>query len=283
MNAEQSNLYRFFCTRFTVEVARRLFAGYKVGGIGPESLGGGMKSHWVGASVFWQTDIAGKVRSGKIIQYDPANGRRGKYTTWAHSVLISARIMEDFQLMKCPFGEHLVSMRPNVEVSIVESEKTAMICGAYYPGKAWIAVGGAGNLNTRFLARIPGRAIAAYPDAGCYQKWAEAAEEMKSFFGKVRVDGWLEDHAQGDPNLKGADLADIFPVLESGLFRCLQSDQPVYKSFPGKRAVEAVAVPKLEPVEIPESLPVLAQMIENNPALQELINRFDLHETQKTA
>jgi len=51
----------------------------------------GTSKHWDGASVFWQIDAKGKVRTGKIMLYSPTTGKRVKepsnYITWIHTRL----------------------------------------------------------------------------------------------------------------------------------------------------------------------------------------------------
>jgi hypothetical protein len=48
----------------------------------------GTANHWPGATVFWQVDVKGKVRTGKIMLYDKATGKRVKqpfnHIAWAH-------------------------------------------------------------------------------------------------------------------------------------------------------------------------------------------------------
>ena len=69
----------------------------------------GTSKHWPGATVFWQVDISGRVRTGKVMLYNPENGRRIKephnYITWVHSLLKK----ENFNLRQCLFSEHLLS------------------------------------------------------------------------------------------------------------------------------------------------------------------------------
>ena len=68
----------------------------------------GTSKHWDGASVFWQIDSQGKVRTGKIMLYSPSTGKRVKepftHITWAHTGLNQP----NFELEQCFFGEHLL-------------------------------------------------------------------------------------------------------------------------------------------------------------------------------
>jgi hypothetical protein len=44
---------------------------------------------WNGATIFWQRDINGSIRSGQIMLYNPTTGKRNraKTPTWTHAVL----------------------------------------------------------------------------------------------------------------------------------------------------------------------------------------------------
>ena len=85
---------------------------------------------------------SGRVRTGKVMLYNPENGRRIKephnYITWVHSILKK----ENFNLRQCLFGEHLLSSDQQRPVALVESEKSALISSFYLPQYLWIASGG---------------------------------------------------------------------------------------------------------------------------------------------
>ena len=116
-------LYRYLCGVFGAEETMRLFNRYRIGTSAKRG----------GSTVFWQTDETGKVRTGKIMLYDPATGRRVKepqaYVSWAHSELR----LPDFNLRQCLFGQHLLPLYPSRTVFIVESEKSAVIASHYMP------------------------------------------------------------------------------------------------------------------------------------------------------
>ena len=111
-------LYRYISTVFGKEETERLFALYKVG----------TSKKWGGSTIFWQIDINGNVRTGKIMKYDYKTGHRIKephsLVTWVHSELK----LPDFTLRQCFFGEHLLTDKTTTKtIAIVESEKTAII------------------------------------------------------------------------------------------------------------------------------------------------------------
>ena len=124
-----NKLFQFLSFHFGQEATEELMLRYHVG----------TSKHWPGATVFWQVDISGRVRTGKVMLYNPENGRRIKkphnYITWVHSLLKK----ENFNLRQCLFGEHLLSSDQQRPVALVESEKSALISSFYLPQYLWIA------------------------------------------------------------------------------------------------------------------------------------------------
>ena len=80
------------------EETERIFQLYKVG----------TSKKWNGATVYWQIDWQGRVRSGKVMLYNSSDGHRVKephsYVSWVHSELH----LENFNMKQCLFGEHLL-------------------------------------------------------------------------------------------------------------------------------------------------------------------------------
>ncbi len=129
--------------------------------------------YWNGATVFWQVDSCGKIRSGKVMLYDPNSGKRVKepfnHITWVHSV----ENLYDFNLQQCFFGEHLLSEQK--PIGIVESEKTALIAAGCYPELIWLASGSLSNLTKEKCKPLLGRNVTLFPDKGCLQNWQQKA------------------------------------------------------------------------------------------------------------
>lgn len=141
----------------------------------------GTSARWGGATVFWQQDVQGHYRAGKIILYNQFTGRRDKAIppTWAHDVMG----LEEFVLRQCFFGEHLLRTMPNALVRIVESEKTAIICSVLFPKFIWLATGGSNGLNADKWQVLRGRNVELWPDLDvkldCYDLWEKKAKEMQ--------------------------------------------------------------------------------------------------------
>ena len=65
---EQNNLFLYLANHLGYESALHLMKTYHVG----------TARKWKNATVFWQTDISGKIRTGKIMQYNAETGKRIK-------------------------------------------------------------------------------------------------------------------------------------------------------------------------------------------------------------
>ncbi len=88
--SERSNFFRFLFTLLTSyygdkakEVLKRLLEEYRLGATRDGSV------------IFWQIDRTGKVRTGKVMQYNPEDGHRIKggqtsAVNWIHSILKKA-------------------------------------------------------------------------------------------------------------------------------------------------------------------------------------------------
>lgn len=131
------------------------------------------------AVVFWQRDKVGRFRTGKVMGYDPATGKRIKQPpqiTFAHKHLED----DNFNLSTVPFGTWLAH-QCSLPVAVVESEKTALICAAAFPTYAWVALGGAGNLTQRMIDNLPRRKILLYPDANKVGQWLELCNTISGY------------------------------------------------------------------------------------------------------
>ena len=128
-----NHFVQFLINLFGVEVASQLVSRYFIA----------TSKHWNGATVFWQIDKQGNVRTGKIMLYSPTTGKRLKepfnHISWVHKFLEQP----EFELKQCLFGEHLLIDKTK-PVAIVESEKTAVIASVYLPQFIWLAFGGIG-------------------------------------------------------------------------------------------------------------------------------------------
>ena len=209
-----------------------------------------------GAVIFWQIDRTGRVRTGKVMQYNPEDGHRIKggqtsAVNWIHSILKKQRVLaEDWQLSQCLFGEHLLKTHPDKVVVLVESEKSAVIGSAIFPDYVWLATGGKSQMREEKLRVLSGRTVLLFPDADAYAEWKQRAESM--YFCKVVVSDIIERNATPKQKEAHIDIADwiIFQIREGKVMST------------ANHLVEAERI--------------LQRMIEKNPVLQKLIDDLDL-------
>ncbi|MEM9981833.1 MAG: DUF6371 domain-containing protein, partial [Bacteroidota bacterium] len=160
---EANHFIQFLINLFGNEITDELISRYFIAS----------SKHWKGATVFWQIDTQGKIRTGKIMLYNPTTGKRIKeHIHWAHKALKQPK----FELEQCLFGEHLLidTTRP---VAIVESEKTAIIASIYLPEFIWLASGGL-SFNINRCNVLKERTVILFPDLNGFEKWSNKAEEL---------------------------------------------------------------------------------------------------------
>lgn len=183
----------------------------------------GTSKKWGGSAVFWQVDVNGRVRAGKIMLYDPHTGHRVKeprsYVCWAHSELK----LQGFHLRQCLFGEHLLTKNPAMPVAIVESEKTALIATAFVPDILWLATGGMnGCFNAETMSVLKDRNVTLFPDLGGFEAWNQKASILSGICQRVVVFDMLEKNATDEQRSRGLDIAD-FLLEEPSKRQMLQS------------------------------------------------------------
>lgn len=164
-HSPQSTLWQWL----TTDCTRRL-------GLDPQAVRRVYDNYFVGATrqsdvIYWQIDHRQRVRSGHIMQYGP-DGHRLGFQGWTHVPLIRQGLLPpDFQLYQCLYGEHLLPLRRQAHVCIVESEKSALVLAARHPDQLWLATCGSGGLSADKLDCLRGRRVTLFPDSGCYEKW----------------------------------------------------------------------------------------------------------------
>ena len=246
-----SNFFRFISSLLdsyygskAKEVLKRLQEEYRLGATRD------------GAVIFWQIDRGGKVRTGKVIQYNPEDGhriRKGQTSAvnWIHSILKRQRVLpEAWQLSQCLFGEHLLKSNPDKVVVLVESEKSAVIGSAIFPGYIWLATGGKSQMKEEKLRVLTGRTVLLFPDADGYAEWKQRAGDMN--FCRAIVSDIIEKNATPKQKADHIDIADwIICQIREGKLMCTAD-------------------------HLVEAEKILQRMMEKNPLLQKLIDDFDL-------
>ena len=212
---DRNNFIQILIEKFGVEVSNELIGRYFIG----------TSKHWDGATVFWQIDQRGKVRTGKIMLYNPSNGKRVKepydHINWAHKALRES----EFELQQCLFGEHLLIDKTK-PVAIVESEKTAVVASVYLPQFIWLAAGSLTNLNAEKCTALKGRTVTLFPDINAFDKWSSKAKEL-SHIASFNVSDLLERKATEADRTKGFDLADYLLELDPNVFKETEPVEPM--------------------------------------------------------
>ena len=233
--------------------------------IGLYNVGHGKNGH----TIFWQIDDNGRVRTGKMMKYYPADhpkaGHRDKEASWSfdfiHATLIrhwDAEHQEmtdeppypfphlydpDKQEMRqCYFGMHLVDKwkRKDVEqaVCLVESEKTALLMAIAYGNHAkqvWMATGGLENINRDKLQPLidRGRRLIFYPDRDGIDKWQKKVDALgydRAIIDTRAVTQWWRP--EDGPK---ADIADV-------VMRCLSHSRELKTINEVKREMPQASV-----------------------------------------
>jgi len=197
---DKNHFVRFMVNLFGIKIAETLIDRYYIG----------TSNHWKGANIFWQIDIEGKVRTGKIMLYHSKSGKRVKqpynHITWVHKFLEETK---KYNLQQCFFGEHLLkdSTKP---VAIVESEKTAVIASIYLPQFVWLATGSLSNLKEEKCRMLIGRHVVLFPDLNAFDKWSVKAALLERHLPNIRINvsELLNSKASEEDKKHGLDLAD---------------------------------------------------------------------------
>jgi len=197
-----SNFVSFLQSHFSEDQINTVFEKYLLGATKNKEV------------IFWQIDITGKIRTGKIMQYNPETGKRIKHQSgainWVHNKLKKlGELPENFNLQQCFFGEHLLAANPTATVAIVESEKTACIASCVIPELIWLAAGSLNGLSIEKCQVIKNRKVILFPDQGAFEKWKLKTEEIqKQRNCKIIFSTLLVDKAINTELFKGLDIAD---------------------------------------------------------------------------
>ena len=164
------------------------------------------------AAIFFQIDLYGRCRGGKIIRYNPDTGHRIKDDSskipvdWIHPKLKAQGIIpQGWTMTQCLFGEHLLSRYPDATVALVEAEKTAVIGSGFIPEYVWVATGGRSGLNDRVNV-LQSRKILVFPDVDAYDYWKE------KFKARPQLEVYISDYLQ--KNASPQDLEDHIDIAD---------------------------------------------------------------------
>lgn len=165
------------------------------------------------AVIFFQIDVEGRCRTGKMMLYDPETGHRIKDESqpnrinWVHALMKKAgSLPPDWELTQCLFGEHLLRQYPDKPVALVESEKTAVICAGLMPQFLWLAAGGKSQISAEKLSVIGSRKLTAFPDVDGFAEWQQKLSAIPGL--NVTVSDILQRNATPEDFSAHIDIAD---------------------------------------------------------------------------
>lgn len=258
-NYDRNDFAQFLKNRFGVERTNQVIGKYFIG----TSRSGG--------TIFWQVDERGRIRSGKAIQYSAETGKRLKdhAPVWAHKALN----LQDFHLEQCLYGTHLLKGN-NKPCAVVESEKTATIASLYFPSVIWLACGGKSGLTAEKMQCLKGRKVTLYPDLDGFEAWKQRAEELAPMLHNIRVSDLLERKATEEERAGKLDIADYLLRYEPEDF---QKPQPAPQA--PEYAFDGTLIDPVKGYPVSWDIPIktpLEKLILKNPAIAEMIQRFDL-------
>lgn len=200
--SEPSTLKNFFYDTFGRTKTNAVWQSYKVGRTRNKS------------TIFFQIDLHGRCRTGKVIDYmDNGHRNHDARTYWVHTEMMKkGGLPSDWQLSQCLFGEHLLN-DPTKAVALVEAEKTALIGAILHPSSIWVAVGGEQNFKANILQPLKGRTVTAFPDLHPENKsfdcWFKVAEELNAQGFKISVSNFWADLATDEQKARKLDIGDL--------------------------------------------------------------------------
>ena len=174
----------------------------------------GIGSTQQGSTIFWQRDIEGRVRTGKIMAYDPITGHRLKEQGaigWVHAILRrEGALPEEWELTQCLYGEHLLRQYPDKIVAVVEAYKTAHVGAILMPDMVWLATDSLQGLTAERLASLKGRRVLFFPDEGKgYELWSDRLPQIAKEVGfRYQLSSFMEGKEEG------GDIADLVGAEE---------------------------------------------------------------------
>lgn len=165
--------------------------------------------------MFASIDVEGRIHNIKLQNYchDPTSEQFGhcyrNHCMWLGKLLARQGVVpaeSEFD-NECLFGAHLLPLRPDDNVILVESPKNAVIGAIEQPWYVWVAAGNKGALKPRVLECLRGRSVAVYPDRDAIVDWRETLSEMMDIT-HFHVSDFCERAAPA--NEPKYDIADYF-------------------------------------------------------------------------
>lgn len=171
-----------------------------------------MTGSYRGKVIFWQFDITGKMRTGKVMDYDPKSGHNTGYFNWFHkwNKSVEKELGREFVLKQCLYGEHLLkSITPTRTILLVESYKNTHFVRCLTNFFVVVSTDNKGGFTAERCKPLKGRNVIVLPDCGAYDDWEKKARYISREVGcSMRMSTFLEERATEEQKGEGYDIAD---------------------------------------------------------------------------
>ena len=178
---------------------------------------------------------------------------------------------------------------------MVEAEKTAVIGSIHCPDFIWLAAGNLNGLTVPKSRVLRDRDVMLFPDAGCYDKWADRMKRIsREVHCTMEVSDVVEKHATEQQLVNGYDFADYVIEKLTGSAESEKRESDVHEKI---ESVDHNSINRETGLQIDESIltgstvssetsilekkepsEALQKMIEKNPSLAALMDRLGLEE-----
>ena len=225
-----------------------------------------------GSVIFWQIDEKGLIREGKAMKYQTSGNRdKGSWAVgesfWIYSTLVGRGVLPaNTKAQQCMFGQHLLrEANRDTKIYLVESEKNAIFGSLMFREGMWLAVGSSQEIGKVWKVRniLTGcRSVVFVPDADAINDWSEYIERFH--LPNATVNRFCAGHAGGH------DIADYAHYLywQNPHVFMPKEEETIQPS--------ASSVGIVEDSVLREKKQILADMVESNPAIGLLVEKFDL-------
>lgn len=252
-HCKETALYHWFCSLdwLSTSDVDRIFELYRIGG---SKYGKDYFNSFCGTA-FPYINREGVCYSFKLVVYNPDTGKSKSNEGKRYGIMTKGGCAP------CFFGEHLLQLRPDAPVEIVESEKTALMAAIYYPDKIWLACGGLEQLNENKIKTLKGRKIILCPDRDGYAKWREFAKKLFSLGYEVAITEVLHKNPGGVKD----DICDLIVCFEEN-----KRKEQIQAEKQGKPQ-------QAHPAKLSEKIVTLWQdFLETFPGAQNFADEFNL-------
>lgn len=198
----ESNLYKYLTTLWSETDVQIVMNLYQIG-----TSNGLRLQDCTECTTFPTYDEQDRLCSVKTIPYPTHKHQRIKGKKGAEVIWQKGK-----NLPTCFFGANLIKQcSSHLSVSIVESEKSAVIGTLYDTSTLWLATQSKGNFSTSescmaFMGSIKGRVIHVWPDADALEEWREVCDHYKAQGYDIRFRDELISEFPKDSKIDIADL-----------------------------------------------------------------------------